>query len=74
MPPGSSFLPVLWGTPLVLFSGARYISGPIGLLFPRTGIVHLLALPPPIFSWRIRVLPASVSCLLAQCAVSSAGA
>ena len=50
MPPGSSFLPVLWGTPLVLCSGARYISGPIGLLFPRTGIVRLLALPPPDFS------------------------
>jgi hypothetical protein len=50
MPPGSTLLPLLWGTPLVLCLGARYISGPTYLLFPRTGVVRLLALPPPDFS------------------------
>jgi hypothetical protein len=50
MPPGSSPLPLLWGTPLVLCSGARYVSGPLVLFFLRTGIVRPLAPPPPNFS------------------------
>ena len=67
---------------------ASAVGYPSGAVFgcPLHFRTHRFALPPDrhrspfgspaprFFSWRIRVLPASVSCLLAQCAVSSAGA